>query len=58
MQNETLISKIANENNCVVLCLQETHRSEQSNNIFIEGFKLVAQTKHVKYGSTLLMKNN
>ena len=46
MQKDTLISEIENENYCVVLCLQETHRKEQSNNIYVKRFNLVTEIKH------------
>ena len=57
-QKETSISEIANKKNCVVLCLQETHRKEQSNNIYVKGFILVIEIKHAKHGSAILVKNN
>ena len=57
-QKETLILEIANENYCVVLCLQQTHRKEQSNSIHVKGFNLVTEIKHNKHGSAILVKNH
>lgn len=43
---------------CVVLCIQETRRSEDVNSPKIKEMKLVALRPHRQYGSGIFLRNS
>ena len=57
-QKEELISDLCAKNNRSLLCLQETHRANESQAINIQGYILVSEIKHAKHGSAILVKEN
>ena len=55
---EVLIAEMCRTNSCVVLCLQETHRTENSRQISINGYSVIHEIKHPKHGSAILVRND
>ncbi|KAF0693108.1 anaphase-promoting complex subunit 1-like, partial [Aphis craccivora] len=55
---EELLADLCKKNSCDVLCVQETHRSEDMNNPRINGMKLVAIRPHRKYGSAIFVRSS
>ena len=45
-------------NSCVELCLQETHRTDNSRQISINGYSVIHEIKHPKHGSDILVRND
>ena len=43
---------------CHCLCLQETHRGDDSFRPKIDGMSLVAESPHKKYGSAILFRDD
>ena len=55
---QQLIGKLCSDNDCFVLCLQETHRGQQQNRPKIPGMKLAIERPHNKYGSAIFVKSD
>eukprot|EP00057_Strongylocentrotus_purpuratus_P002687 XP_003725025.1 PREDICTED: RNA-directed DNA polymerase from mobile element jockey-like [Strongylocentrotus purpuratus] len=55
---QQLIGKLCKENDCVALCLQETHRGHQHIRPRIPGMKLAIERPHVKYGSAFFVRKD
>eukprot|EP00057_Strongylocentrotus_purpuratus_P005102 XP_003730216.1 PREDICTED: RNA-directed DNA polymerase from mobile element jockey-like [Strongylocentrotus purpuratus] len=55
---QQLIGKLCKENDCVALCLQETHRGHQHIRPRIPGMKLAIERPHEKYGSAIFVRKN
>ena len=52
-----LIAEMCRTNSCVALCLQETHRTDNSRQISINGYSLIYEINHPKHGSAVLVRN-
>ena len=57
-KKKQLIGKLCSDNDCFVLCLQETHRGQQQNRPQIPGMKLAIERPHDKYGRAIFVKND
>ena len=54
----SMLSDVCKEQHCHCLCLQETHRGARKARPRIPGMTLVAERPHVKYGSTIFIRDN
>ena len=50
---EVLIAEMCRTNSCVALCLQETHRTDNSRQISINGYSVIYEINHPKHGSAI-----
>ena len=55
---EELIAEMCRTNSCVVLYLQETHRTDNSRQISINGYSVIHEINHPKHGSAILVRND
>ena len=53
-----LIGKLCHDNDCDILCLQETHRGQQQFRPRIPGMKLAVERPHERYGSAIFTKHD
>ena len=53
---EQLLATICKNQNCDVLCLQETHRGTTNNRPKVHGMTLAVEHPHSKYGSVIFVK--
>lgn len=53
---EDILAQLCKETSCDVLCVQETHRGNESKIPKINGMKLAAIRPHKKYGSAIFTK--
>ena len=55
---EVLIAEMCRTNSCVALCLQETHRTDNSRQISINGYSVIYEINNPKHGSAILVRND
>ncbi|KAL4104978.1 hypothetical protein QTP88_020253 [Uroleucon formosanum] len=53
---EDILAQLCKETSCNVLCIQETHRGNESRTPKISGMRLAAIRSHKKYGSAIFTK--
>ena len=55
---EVLIAEMCRTNSCVALCIQETHRTDNSRHISINVYSVIYEINHPKHGSAMLVRND
>lgn len=53
-----IIEKICHDQNCHVLCLQETHRGPDNNRPLISDMKMAIESPHRQYGSAIFVRSD
>jgi len=57
-EKEILLSEMCRKMQCGILCVPETHRSNQQNRPNVKRMRLVVEKSHSKYESAIFLHSN